>query len=72
MSYSILKMLEYILKKKLKYILILPYQYDYTKSYPEIIEDWSVSTPKIAANVGRKFELEISGIDQTKGKFSKL
>ena len=53
MSYSILNMLEYILKKNKKYILILPSQCDYTKSYPEIIEDWIVKTPKMAAKFRR-------------------
>ena len=52
-------MLVYILKKNpKKYILILSSRCYYTKSYPEIIEDWIVNTPKMAANVGDKFELD--------------
>ena len=57
MSYLILNMLEYILKNK-KYILNLSSRCDYTKSYPEIIQDWIANTPKTAAIVGDKFELE--------------
>ena len=38
-SYSILIMLEYILKKKKKYILIRSSRCDYTKSYPQITDD---------------------------------
>ena len=62
MSYSILIMLEYILKKIYKkYICILPFRCDYTtyNSYPEIMEDWIANTPMaMAANVVDKFELE--------------
>ena len=29
-----------------------------TKSYPEIIEDWIANAPKMAVNLGDKFELE--------------
>ena len=31
---------------------------DYTKSYPQITDDWIANTPKMAANVGNKFKLE--------------
>ena len=52
-------MLEYILKKK-KYILILPFRCDYTKSYPEIAEEWIANTPKMAAvTVLRLHEAEL-------------
>ena len=42
-----------------EHILNLPFRYDYTKSYPEIIEELIANTPKMAAIVGDKFELEI-------------
>ena len=51
-------MLEYILKKKKKYILILSSGCDYTKSYSEITEHLIANTPKMASNVSDKFELE--------------
>ena len=53
-------MLEYILGKKKKYILILPSRCNYTKSYPKIlvIEDWIANTPKMAANVDDEFQAD--------------
>ena len=43
-------MLEYIVTKKKRNI----FWCDYTKSYPEITEDWIAKTPKKAANVGEE------------------
>ena len=33
-------------------------QCDYTKSYPEMAEEWIANKPKMAANVSDEFELE--------------
>ena len=42
------------------YILILSIRYNYTKSYPEITEDWITNTPKMAANVSENSSRRIS------------
>ena len=57
MSYSILIMLEYILKKNqdIYFVIFLPD----TKSYPVLIKDWIANASKMEVNVGDKFELEI-------------
>ena len=58
MSYSILIMLEYIMKKiRNKFLFFLP-DGIILISYPEKMEDWTANTPKMAANVGNNFELE--------------
>ena len=56
MSYFILIMLEYILKKEIYFVFFFP---DVTtKSYAEIIEHWFANAPKMAVNVGDKCMLE--------------
>ena len=48
-------MQEYILKKNYS---VFVFSNVTTKSYPEIKEDWNANAPKMAINVGDKFELE--------------
>ena len=59
MFYSILLLLEYILKKNYDICSVFVLPDTITKSYPESIVDWIANAPKMAVNVRDKFELDI-------------
>ena len=59
MSYSILIILEHILKKRIENHSDFFLPDVITKCYPEITEDSFADAPKMAVNIGDKFQLEI-------------